>query len=98
MNYEIMVGEVFISAKCYSNEITRSFFLRGGKGIQFYDVCVFVTQPSFVFSSNLFFGGRGRGRWGPFLSDPFSYIIFIEISFDLFQKKAPPGRAVPLIK
>lgn len=68
-----------------------------GKGIQIYDVCVFVTQPSFVFSSNIFFGGRGGGRWGPFLSDPFSYIIFIEISFDLFQKKAPPQAELYLL-
>lgn len=62
-------------------------------------MCVCLSHSHHSFSPQIFFLGEGeRGDGAPFFQIPSLILYFIEISFDLFQKKAPPGRAVPLIK
>lgn len=86
---------MFINAKCYSNEIMRSFFLGGGgkgrwEGIQiYYNVCVCHTAM-ICFLLNFFFWG-GRGGWGPFFQISSLILYLLRSRFDLFHK-GPPSR------
>lgn len=77
------------------------FFGGGGeegvrKGIQIYDVCVFVTQPSFVFSSNLFLGEGEGGDGAPFFQIP-SLILYLLRSRLIYFKKRPPQAELYLL-
>lgn len=93
-----MMGEVFISAKCYSNEITRSFFLGGGgkrgwgRGFKFM-MCVCLSHSHHSFSPQIFFWGKGRGEMGPL---SFRSLLLYYIYWDLvwfISKKGPPRQS-----